>query len=181
MRSLLLSGTLLGILAGCASGSGTSDDRPVRHATVRVETNVSTHELEMTVEPTALLRVVEFPAQRVWEVLPAVYADLGLRNARADESRLTLQVNRLEVNRNLGRARLSQYLDCGTTLSMANADQYAVTLGASTRLVPVNEGSTRIESVVTATARPIDTAGGVTCLSRGVLERRIAEEVGRRL
>jgi hypothetical protein len=84
-------------------------------------------------------------------------------------------VPRTDVIRALNGVRLSRYLDCGATVSVPNADSYAVTLQATTRLAPVTDATTRVETLVQATARPRDTAGNrVTCTSTGVLERQIA-------
>lgn len=118
---------------------------------------------------------VPLPLEQAWAALPAAYEALGLRGGGPAGERL-FGVQRMDVSRALNGVRLSRYLDCGATVSVPNADSYAVTLQVSTLLTPSTAASTRAETLVQATARPRDTSGNpVACTSTGALERQIAE------
>lgn len=181
MRTLALALSLSLALSSCASMGTLPDESESRTRTTRVETHTGAQSLDLTTDNALVAGEVQAPVERVWAVLPEVYAELGLRNAVPDEARRSIGVTRLSLNRSLGRTRLSTLLDCGFTVSMPNADQYAIVLNASTRLHSAGSGATRVETVVSATGRPMDTAGSVDCRSRGALERRIVEEIGRRM
>ncbi|HEV2146892.1 MAG TPA: hypothetical protein VGR37_05800 [Longimicrobiaceae bacterium] len=132
--------------------------------------NIRTSERSVAVD-------VPLAAEQAWAALPAAYEALGLRGGGPAGERL-FGVPRMEASRALNGVRLSRYLDCGATVSVPNADSYAVTLQVSTRLTPVTGSSTRVETLVQGTARPRDTSGNpVACTSTGALERQIAEKL----
>jgi hypothetical protein len=82
--------------------------------------------------------------------------------------------------RRLGKASLSQFVDCGGNAGgAANADSYAVTMTVLSRVTPASGGT---GSVVTtqllASARPVTVAGNtVQCASTGRLEQAINQRL----
>jgi len=118
------------------------------------------------------------PLAEARAALPAVYDALGLQGAGpAGDDRFVAP--RRQVTRSLAGTRLSRYLDCGSTVSMANADHYAVTLQVSTQLSAAGAASTTVTTLLQATARPVGTAGEpVSCTSTGALEREIVTGIG---
>ncbi len=121
---------------------------------------------------------VAVPLAEARAALPSVYETLGLQGAGpAGDDRFVAP--RRQVTRSLAGTRLSRYLDCGSTVSMANADHYAVTLQVSTQLAAAGASSTTVATFLQATARPVGTSGEpVSCTSTGALEREIATRIG---
>lgn len=168
-------------LAACGPAAPAPDTAPPAGSTVRIETAHGT--TEVRIDPTrarAHTTLVSLPPARAWAALPAAYAALGLPAGAGDEAAGHSVVGPLHLARGLSGVRLSRYLDCGATVSIPNADAYAVTLRLDTRLVPAGAAATRVETLLQGSARPMDTAGDrVTCTSTGVLERRLVEELQR--
>ena len=81
--------------------------------------------------------------------------------------------------RRLEGKRLSSWIDCGTGMTaIPKADEYRVTMSLVSRVSPDAGGATRLETVLTASARPSSNAGDpVNCQSNGRLEARVAELV----
>ena len=125
---------------------------------------------------------VRHPTPKVWVAIPAVFKELGLDvNYRVPEERRTGTCYQ-KVRSRLGRAALSDYLDCGDTRSLPNADRYEVGLTVIVTLEPQGDG-TAIHTFVLGVGLD-DTgvsSGRVWCYSTGRLESRIAELLEGRL
>jgi hypothetical protein len=176
-RSTVL--TLL-LLCGCAAQESQVPIGPERRSSVIIETDRGSQEVQLTAAPPNVHSSVALaPVDQAWAALPGAYAALGLQRAHAvDGAERTYRAGPATVPRRLGGERPSRFLDCGTTVSMPNADGYEVTLEIVTRLRPEGAAATRVETVVHATARPRETSGNlVSCTSNGQLERRIARHL----
>lgn len=120
-------------------------------------------------------------AARVWEVLAAVYTDLGLEiNFREPESnRLGSCYQRLRSR--LGKEPLSTFVDCGETRGAPNADRYELELTVITTVRPGSDGGASLFTFVLGVGR--DGANSTNrrwCYSRGALEERIRAGVATR-
>jgi hypothetical protein len=111
-----------------------------------------------------------------WRQLPAVWQELGLPEPVADPRSYTLAITSHTVQRRLGRANLSTYLDCGAGITGQNADTYRIRLSVRTMLERIDESATRVHTRVDATAHSTGgaSAAALPCSSRGVLENQIA-------
>lgn len=163
------------LLAGCASSLASSPG-PRQVSTVTIEDR-SLGPVEASGEGRFTGGGVAVPVAQARAALPAVYGALGLRGGGPTEGGWAAP--RVQATRALAGVRLSRYLDCGSTVSMANADHYAVTLHVATRLSETTPGATLAETRVQATAKPIGTSGEtVACSSTGQLEREIVRRLG---
>ncbi|MET0396994.1 MAG: hypothetical protein ABW277_09250 [Longimicrobiaceae bacterium] len=164
------------LLAACAPAAAPSP-APRQVGTVTIEDPSGTvGSLAVSSAPRYEARGVAVPLARARAALPAVYEALGLRGGGPTENGYSAP--RVQATRALAGVRLSRYLDCGSTVSTANADQYAVTLQVATRLAETTPAATLAETRVLATAKPIGTAGEtVACTSTGALEREIARRL----
>lgn len=109
----------------------------------------------------------------------AAYAAVGLTTNVMDSTAHAIG-NSLTVRGKIAGTPLSEVVDCGAPASGWNADSVAVTLFVTSRIeVNAPSGST-VTNTVQAFTRS-EGAGAVVCRSRGVLERRLLDEVRRRL
>jgi hypothetical protein len=123
--------------------------------------------------------IIDAPRDAVWPLLPIVYEELGLPAPAADRSTWTVAVQNHTTSRRVGRARMSELIDCGMEATGAQADSHRIRLSVRTWLESAPDGTkvvTRVESVAT----PVDgRAGSFACSSRGELEARIANALRR--
>lgn len=117
----------------------------------------------------------------VWGVLPGVFEHLDIPVAQLDASAGTIGNPSFRPREIEGR-RLSDWFDCGRGPLRPNADTYQVTISLTVQLLRVAADVTTLQTVVDAYARDRGVSGGsVHCISRGTLERRIADLVSERL
>jgi hypothetical protein len=118
------------------------------------------------------------PLDRVWKVLPAVYATLEIPIERFDSDANEIGNSSLKLYRRLGKFPLTRYIDCGTTQIGPNADSYEVLLTVLTKVQKSKSdtSNTTVATTVEAMARPIQFRGDyVRCSSKGALEARLME------
>jgi hypothetical protein len=162
------------LLAGCASTSSSPGTRPSTEtiAVGRVGARI-THDQVPNAQATLPMGIAE-----VARALPDVYTAMGLpvRTQDAQSISTGLFVARSRLN---GK-RPSASLACGTQRGVENADAYEVVLQVQTRLTPLGNTTTTVESTVQATARPRGTDGSnpVTCSSSGAIEGEILRALG---
>jgi len=178
---LLLALPLILILIGCATGgaAGLQDDQ--QRSTVSISGSDFTYQVELTEE--ARRSAAEFPGDpaTAWRVLPAIYEALGipLRTIRPDVR--LLGTERWTVPFRVAGSSRSAFLDCGRSLGGNNADLYRVSATVHSQVHPSGE-NVRLETIVTASARPRDVSGNaVGCTSTGRLEAVIASMLRQRL
>jgi hypothetical protein len=167
------------LLCACAPPARQVPVAPASMSTVTIETPGGSAEVRMVAaRPHTHSSVLLVPVEQVWATLPAVYEGLGLSGAGViDQSQRRFGMGPATLPRRLNGERPSRFLDCGATVSLPNADAYAVTVTVVTQLSAEGPG-TRAQTVVEATARPRDTAGNqVTCTTTGHLERLIASRL----
>jgi hypothetical protein len=168
------------LLCACAPQAPQVPVGPERMSTVIIETPEGSAEVRMmATRPHTHSSVVLVPVEQAWSALPGVYQGLGLPGSGiVDEAQRRFGAGPATLSRRLNDERLSRFLDCGYTVSIPNADAYAVTLTMVTQLNAEGPSATRVQTVLEATARPRDTAGNqVTCTSNGHLERLISSRL----
>lgn len=121
-------------------------------------------------------------ADRIYAVLPEVYASLGLAaNTVAGDTRTVGVVNG-RAPRQVARQPLSRYLNCGSTMTGPVADAYVVTLTAVSRVRASGDSASVVGTQIAASAVPGQTSGTrVTCASTGRLEQAINKAVALRV
>jgi hypothetical protein len=166
------------VVAGCAAAPAASTvdgTRPRREI-------VPVGDQTVLIEPTAASTrrdALAIPAGRVYALLPLAYEAAGLPLSTLDSDRRLIGAGGVRAHGRLGGTWLSRYVDCGTAPNgIPNADSWAVTLDVATR-VDSTAAASELSTTVRATGRPTSTSTSnpVNCVSRGALERRIAELV----
>jgi hypothetical protein len=181
IRSLALFAAAVG-LASCASAGGPVSGAAPQTTTISIGGDATTGAASsVSVTSHRELRGsshrVEALIDEVWQVLPAVYAELGVPIGTVNSSARTIGNTQLTLNRRFDGGAISRYLNCGAGPSgQPLADQYRVEASLLTILHPEADGTTRVETRLTGSATNRGTSGApVTCGTTGRLEARIAQ------
>ena len=177
MRSMAGFLILLSLAACATSGPGArqeSDERII----VSGDATGTVADVRITREDYVPSAVLDAPRERVWELLPAVYEELGLPGPGADRSTWTVAVVDHRTSRRIGSMRMSTLISCGSDLTGQNADTHRIRMTVRTWLEAAGEGTiarTRVEATASSTE---GRASLITCTSTGELENRIANTLG---
>ena len=162
---------------GCAS-SGSGSLPPVSNTDVRIVT--SQHEQVMSTGSSVVegVATVTAPIEKVWSVLQLSYDSLAIPITAIDPAARTIGNGGFIVHRKLGKARLSEYLNCGNSQGGPSADTYEINLAVTTRLAPAPTGGTVVTTVVNAAGKPASLSGDfIPCGTTGQLETRIVRMI----
>jgi hypothetical protein len=133
-------------------------------------------EVEPVVTPLAASPVGAF-AQ-----VPAAYADLGIPLTFSQAENMMAGNQGLNVRRQIGGVGMRNYLLCGDNGSGPNADTYLISMNIATQVQKVDDGTSKVATVVDATATSMTTGTNpIHCSSTGELEKRVNELVARHL
>jgi hypothetical protein len=170
-------------LVGCASTGSQAEPAEIPQQTMRVTTvGGSTMTVGSTPSVGPAGGTVAYSADRVWSIIRTVYDTLGIQVTTFDPAGRSIGNPNLKARRRLGDARLSKYLNCGTTQGGPSADSYEVQLSVMTSAQPKSAEATSILTTVDGRARPITISSEFTqCASTGALEAQIVELVKARL
>jgi hypothetical protein len=166
-------------LAACASAPS-ANVRPTAHDRIIV-----TSDPAGTVADMSLVRpdrvgsfLVPLPAARLWPLLPAAFAELGMPEPATDVDRMAAAVQGHTLGRVLGDARLADLFDCGADMAGRIADTHRLRIDVETWLGAVG-GSTAVHTRAEAVALSPERSGRIPCATTGLLERRIADTLER--
>lgn len=120
---------------------------------------------------------VSVSGDSAWSLLPAVYASMGLQLDENDAKAKRLGTCWKRLRGRLGGSQVSRYLDCGELRQMPNADAYDVDVLVLSA-VRQDDGSAGIATIVLGWAN-VPGGGRQWCQSRGALEKRIHDAVGK--
>ena len=158
----------------CASPSGGASSRGDRVESVSVESQNSTQSITLRPDVSASRSSIDFPARKVWSALPTAYNALPIP-LEAIDSAHRFVVGSALAYRTFLRSPVSQFVDCGSTLTGPSADAYTVRLRVQTQVDSVSASNTGLRTWVEATA---STSGGaVRCSSTGRLEHMISDQI----
>ena len=118
---------------------------------------------------------VDAPAQRLFDVLPGVFAELDLQTATIDKTTLNVTSASTQFRHTLKGERLSHFVSCGSSAAGNNADSYFVSIRVQSWAERAGDSVSTLHSAVQASARPADNGAGnsVNCASTGRIESRI--------
>ncbi len=184
MRPLLIPAIVL-FAAGCASAGAAAGGAPTQTvATNRVMTSggemMQTNTMNID---TDVKLFVTGTVDEAWAVLPGVYAALGIPLSMNDNVRKTLGNTGWRVRRQIGRVSARNYLDCGSSGTLENAETYQLTLSITTTVLPNSKGGSIISTALTGSGKnPVTSSSAeVRCASKGDLEMRIRDDVQKAL
>lgn len=186
MRPLLTSLLALPLLACASTGGGSADvpgTPPAGSAapaptTMRVSTPGGNLNIRVRPDEMRSSFIVAAPIDRVWRALPATFDSLGIPGAVVDAAARRYGSTGFRVRRRLGTAPVSRYFDCGQTQIGENADEYNVQLQVVATLSTGTAGTTNVEVLLDALARPVAFSQGYqACSTRGTLDARLIERL----
>lgn len=120
------------------------------------------------------------PLTAVWYIVPTAFDSIGLQLSLIDPKKHVIGNEGVKLRAKLGKERLSNYLECGTTQVGPNADSYEVYLTVLASLEPLRSDTTltRMTINLTGMAKPLQFSQDYSrCSSKGLLEQRILDVV----
>jgi hypothetical protein len=119
-----------------------------------------------------------YPASRVWVALPAAYDSVGIPIGDVDSDRRIIGNTDFQATRQIGKVAISNYLDCGKGQGFQSADTYLIQISILTQVTEEKPGSTRLATIIQASAKPMAFGGGsVRCSTKYALETLISDIV----
>lgn len=124
--------------------------------------------------PVAGVSLLWAPIDKLWQDLPAVYDSVGIPRTTIDPASHSMGNLGMQIRRQLGKVRLSKYLDCGSAQQGPSADSYDVHLKVMTQLQAEPSGHTKVTTTVDGMAKPFMLSGEYSrCASTGEIELKV--------
>lgn len=173
-RAVLL--LALPLLAACASG-GSGPTIGESHEQTRLDVPGSgVIDIRWDPEHSVTSDPIPASADKVFSILPEIYGELGIDPGTVDQKQRVFGNRVVKIRRELGRVRLSRYIDCGSQAGIPTSETYNITLSILTQVVPDQGNVSTIRTQVEGSAYPEGVSGHtVRCETTGQLERRIAK------
>jgi hypothetical protein len=125
--------------------------------------------------PSSANALLQFPAARVWALVPAAYSVLSIPIIAVDTVGRAI-TGQVLARRTFADRPLRTFVDCGSSITGANANTYSVTIKLNTFVDVTAAESSRLRTLVEATG--ISGAGAqVRCSSTGDLELMILNRI----
>jgi hypothetical protein len=175
------------LLAACASSAASSSAPAasgVTYSTTRIEVpSGGAYEMRTTSDNRSIDAIYGARADAVWRVLPLVYDTLGIKLTSMDANARTLGTQNARTRRKLAGEAMARSLSCGVGVTGEdNANSYDIYLTVMSAVEAQGTDHALLRTWVQGSARPTATSGDpVRCSSTGWLERRIADQVAKRL
>ncbi len=163
----------------CATAPSGSTPREDRTQTITLEsTQGAAGMVVLRPDLSGVSESVDLSAQLVWDALPKAYNALTIPTTSVDNAKRSIS-GEATANRQYLRRSVSQYLDCGSSITGSNADSYPVRLSLQSRVDSLAPGTSRLHTRLEAIAST--NSGTKRCSSSGVLEHLIAAQVKEQL
>jgi hypothetical protein len=182
MRRILLS-TMLAALAGC----GTSGD-PVADRIQTAPSMGTIRETEGTVyfpqgtNVRAFSATVEASPEAAWRAAMEVYRSMEIPLGVLEQASGVLGNRDLAARRRLAGQPMTEFLDCGRSVTGPAASTHQIHLSILTSVRAAATGGTELRTQLQATARqPGSSSPPTQCATTGRLEQQIAHQIQLRL
>lgn len=159
------------VIAACATSPTPASSGPVADH-VRVTGTGDPNDISYTAAgPSSSNAALEFPASRVWPMLPSVYSVLSIPLSVVDSTHQFV-VGTVSMRRSFSDEPVSSLVDCGSSITGPNADNFTVRMKLTTQVEAASPEAARVRTIVDASGT--GSAGlTVRCASTGVLEQQI--------
>jgi len=120
------------------------------------------------------VHTLQYPVDKVWRALPAVFDSIGIPIAMLEPASRTIGNEAFKTRSRLRGVPLSRYLDCGSSTSVGpNADSYDVVITMLVEVHPADAGGSSVRHTFSAVGRPATFSQDYSqCSSKSTLESR---------
>ena len=176
---------LIGVLCivtvtACASSSSISTGRSTETVRSSGGASINGGSTGVSISPSSseFVSSIASPINNVWRVMPGVYQSMKIPLTTLDQASHTVGNEGFKALKQLDGVPLSKYIECGTTQIGPNADSYDVHLSIVSQLVTVDNGTTKLTTILQASARPLAYAQEYSrCSTKGVFEAKLVDAV----
>ena len=163
----------LAVLWACATTapSSSSPDGPIIDR-VRVSGSGDPNDFSIAnAGPSSHNALLEHSADSVWSLVPSAYSLLTIPVSGIDSARHRI-VGTIQARRIFRDQPVSNFVDCGRSLTGPNANSYSVSMRLTTQVEATAPGTSRLRTLVDANGT---SSGGATvrCSTTGELELQI--------
>lgn len=125
--------------------------------------------------PSSANATLDYPAARVWALVPSVYAVLSIPISAVDSTQ-QLVVGNVRMRRVFRDQSVTSLVDCGNSITGPNAATYSVNMKMTTQVGASGPTASRVRTIVDASGT---SSGGasVRCSSTGALEGEILKRL----
>ena len=168
-------------LAACASSPGLTNGSATQTAQMVMPAGTIA-KLSIIAEVDPVVTPLAASAAGAWAQVPAAYADLGIPLTFSQSDNMMAGNQGLNLRRQVGGVGMRNYLLCGDNGSGPNADSYLISMNIATQVQKVDDGTSKVATVLDATATSMTNGTNpIHCSSTGELEKRLNELVARHL
>lgn len=162
--------------AACASSG--KPDSGIAMPSDRIVASDNQVVIRTSVPPNARV-TLPVPAARAFDVLKAVYEELGIPAGIYDAANRRIGNTNFWKTRKLGTSTISAYLHCGESLTGNIADSYRIYFSVMSEVRSDGNDTSELETAVTAYARNMEgtSSDPIVCGTTGQLEDRIQKGV----
>ena len=169
---------LLAGIAGCSKATQSDPKPPPPQSSRIVIGGGETVTLPTGAEAVVARSIITAPLTDVWNVLPSVYADLGIAVEMVNPTEYRIGNQALRARRRIGQLQMIRLLSCGGTIGAPNAETFDITMYVVSQVSAGQAGTSSLATVVQAVGKSPNFGGNnVSCASLGALEKRIEELV----
>lgn len=119
----------------------------------------------------------------VFQAVLSAFDAVGLEIEGGDPTRGLIQSERMVEMSSFAGERMSDLLECGTTLTGNRANSWRIEFHVSALVEALGDRRSQITTRLVANARPMDgtSRNQVSCTTRGLLEQKISEAAAEKL
>jgi hypothetical protein len=156
---------------------------PVQAQNYRARVQLPGFRLPVALDTLTVNTEFDAPYSKVFLAVQQALFELKIPVSMADSARGLVLNGEITAIRRWAGAQPSAYINCGSSMTGLNADNYRLTLAVGALLTPLTAERTRLGVALVASGRDItgDSKDPVNCGSHGTFEHKVAELVKAKL
>ncbi|MDQ6717307.1 MAG: hypothetical protein M3Z17_03040 [Gemmatimonadota bacterium] len=163
---------------GCASSTNIGSSAQSTTTNIAGVTTGTFAKLSMVAESEPVVLPLAASPEGAWAQVAPAYTEIGIPLTIVAADAKLAGNQGFNVRRSIGRIPMRNYLRCGDDGTGPNADTYQISMNIATQIQKVDDGTSKVATVMDATATS-PTMGGnlIHCSTTGELEARVNEVV----
>lgn len=168
------------VVAACASSSSSPTPEtiitPMTQRVVSIGGTLTVNAVDVSSGSSMALAT---SVDSAWKGVKAVYAQLGIPVATLNEAAHQIGNDGFRTRRRIGKLRMQEIVDCGSTMGSPNAETYDILMSLSSYVAKAPGGGVNLVSRLTASGKSPNFSrdASVNCVSLGALEQELANLV----